>query len=86
MLLYGSIVNKFAILISSSFGIQASLVEAPKIQTNDGRKNTIIVEKDGKNFWLMPLVKEQGSQGKDNGYLEKRLFMCSTKEFLEEEN
>ena len=34
----------------------------------DSHKNIVTVKKDGKIFWLIPLVVEQSSQGKESGY------------------
>ena len=51
----------------------------------DGHRNTVIVEKDDIRFRLIPLVEESNVHGKESGYWEKQVLMCSVKEFLEEE-
>ena len=35
---------------------------------------------------MIPLEEDSSNKGSENNYYEKRVLMCSTKEFLKEEN
>ena len=51
----------------------------------DDHKITLMVKKDGIIFKLIPFVEDENHKGSENNYWEKRVLLCSTKEFMKEE-